>query len=97
MGKSKESIASEVRLVLTCVNTVFSDDDEVIKEVVFTRIELVVCLLLVSVEDLNERGGEVPVVDLVDGLDGIVVEASHTHRTFHRFPCPLSEEKSSSS
>ena len=64
-------------LILKIVGPPFSEDNEVVKEFVFTGIELVVCLLFMAVEDLNERGGEVSVLNLVNGHDAVVVEVFH--------------------
>ena len=55
----------------------FPDNDEIVKELVLTIVKLVVCLLLVAIDDLNQRCSKVPILDFVNGLDGVVVESSH--------------------
>lgn len=55
----------------------FSDNDEVVKELVLAVVEFVICLFFVAIEDLDQRCGKVPVLNLVNGLDGVVVKGSH--------------------
>ena len=64
-------------LLLKEFNPPFSDDDEVVEELIFADIEFVVCVLLMAIKDLNKRCGEVSVLNLVNGLDGVVVEVDH--------------------
>jgi len=66
-----------VELILKELGPPFSNDNEVIEEIIFARVKLVVCFLFVSVQDLDEWGSEVPVIDLVNGLDCTVVKGSH--------------------
>ena len=55
---NNDVLFESVELILKEGGPPFSDDNEVIEEIIFTSVELVVCLLFVSVEDLNEWGGE---------------------------------------
>ena len=66
-----------MKLILKEGSEPFSDNDEFVKELVLTVVELVICLLFVAIEDLNQRCSEVPVLNLVNGLDGVVIESSH--------------------
>ena len=66
-----------LELIFEEVAEPFSDDNEIVKEQVFTVVKLVVCLFFVSIEDLNQWGSEVLVLDLINGANGVVVESSH--------------------
>ena len=66
-----------VELILEVVGPPFSEDNEIVKEFIFTDIELVVCLFFVAIEDLNERGSEISVLNFINGLDAVVVEVDH--------------------
>jgi len=61
-------------LFLKEISPPLSDNNELVKERVFSVVKLVVGIFFVSIEHLNKWVCELFVINIIDGFDGIVVE-----------------------